>query len=120
MTSRKGRATILLADKGMQKNFRKVMKQVTAKEEQIITRINAYAEEVLADIDPQKTLISTQLEKLRPIMEQIAKEEKMELTDLFILYMDLASELSVSREDQFESEFLTDFNNPRDTTDFRF
>ena len=39
-----------------------------------LDRINAYAEEVLADIDPQKTQVSVQLERLKPIMQEIAEE----------------------------------------------
>ncbi len=93
---------------------------MTAKEEQIINRINEYAEEVLADIDPQKTQVSLQLEKLRPVMEQIAQEEQMELTDIFILYMDLASELSVKRQKDFDRDMVQDFNDPSDTYDFKF
>ena len=63
---------------------------------ELLERINAYAENVLGDIDPQKVQVSLQLEKLRPIMEQIAKEKEMSLEDMFILYMDLQSEASIA------------------------
>ena len=35
----------------------------------MLDRINTYAEQVLGDIDPQKTRISFQLEKLKPVMQ---------------------------------------------------
>ncbi|MBO5209145.1 MAG: hypothetical protein J6B68_07360 [Lachnospiraceae bacterium] len=82
---------------------------MTAEHAEILNRINDYAEKVLADIDPQKTQISYQLDALRPVMEEIAKEKGMALEDVFILYMDLASEASVKAEEQFQAD-LNDGN----------
>ena len=76
---------------------------MTPENRQILDRINAYAEEVLADIDPQKTRISFQLDKLRPVMQAIADEKGMSLEDVFILYMDLASEASVEAENNLQA-----------------
>lgn len=76
---------------------------MTPENRQILDRINAYAEEVLADIDPQKTRISFQLDKLRPVMQEIADEKGMSLEDVFILYMDLASEASVEAENNLQA-----------------
>lgn len=76
---------------------------MTDKEKKILKRINDYADEVLDGIDPQKVQISYQLEKLKPVMEEIAREENRSLEDIFILYMDLASEASVEREKKFQS-----------------
>ena len=76
---------------------------MTPENRQILDRINAYAEEALADIDPQKTRISFQLDALRPIMQEIADEKSMTLEDVFILYMDLASEASVEAESQLQA-----------------
>ena len=70
----------------------------------ILQRINAYAEEHLADIDPQKTPVSFQLETLKPIMQEIADEEGMSLQDMFILYMDLASEAGVIAEKKLQDD----------------
>ena len=39
----------------------------------ILKRINDYAEQVMGDIDPQKVPVSAQIEKLKPIMQEIAK-----------------------------------------------
>ena len=71
-------------------------------DKEFLKRINNYAEEVLADIDPQKVQISVQLEKLKPIMQELADELKLPLEEVFIKYMDLASIASVKRENDFQ------------------
>jgi hypothetical protein len=76
---------------------------MTAENKKMLDRINAYAEEVLADIDPQKTRISFQLEALKPVMQEIADETGQSVEDIFILYMDLASEASVEAENRLQS-----------------
>ncbi len=76
---------------------------MTQENKKILDRINAYAEKVLADIDPQKTRISFQLEALKPVMEEIAAEEGKSVEDIFILYMDLASEASVEAENELQA-----------------
>ena len=70
----------------------------------MLDRINAYAEQVLGDIDPQKTRISYQLEKLKPVMEEIAAEKQLHLEDIFIKYMDLASIVSAKENDLWKEE----------------
>lgn len=77
---------------------------MTDKERVFLDRINKYAEEVLGDIDPQKVQISVQLEKLKPIMEELAKEENLSVEDVFIRYMDLASTFAVQNEMTFQME----------------
>lgn len=83
---------------------------MTDENRQLLARINNYAETVLGDIDPQKVQISLQLEKLKPIMEEIAKEREVSLEEIFILYMDLQTEASVASEQKLRSE-LGDINN---------
>lgn len=75
---------------------------MTIEEQKILDRINAYAEKVLSDIDPQKTRISFQLEALKPIMQEIADETGKSVEDIFILYMDLASESAVEAEKKLQ------------------
>lgn len=82
---------------------------MTDEQKKILERINNYAEKVMADIDPQKVPVSTQLQNLRPIMEEIAGEMNMSLTDFFILYMDLQSEASYRSEQKLRDE-LQDLN----------
>lgn len=77
---------------------------MTSEDRKMLDRINTYADKVLSDIDPQKTQISFQLEKLRPILDQVAAEQGVPVEDIFIRYMDLASELSVEKERKFRSE----------------
>ena len=77
---------------------------MTAEHKEILDRINAYSEKVLADIDPQKTPVSYQLQALRPVMEEIAGETGKSVEDIFILYMDLASEAGVQAEAKFQAD----------------
>lgn len=73
----------------------------------MLARINAYAEQVLGDIDPQKTRISYQLDKLRPIMQEIADEKGISLEDVFIKYMDISS-VVLAKQDAMLKEDLDD------------
>lgn len=75
----------------------------------ILKRINDYAEQVMGDIDPQKVPVSAQIEKLKPIMQEIADEKKISLEDMFILYMDIQSEASCATQQKL-SEELQDLN----------
>ncbi|MDE7478173.1 MAG: hypothetical protein K2M91_09530, partial [Lachnospiraceae bacterium] len=68
---------------------------MTPEDKKLLERINEYADRVLKDFDPQKTRVSFQLEKLKPIMEEIAKETNSTVEEIFIKYMDLASEVTV-------------------------
>ena len=76
---------------------------MTDAEQKFLDRINDFADKVLDGIDPQKTKVSFQLEKLKPVMEEIAGEEGTTVEDVFIRYMDLASERSVTVEKKFQS-----------------
>lgn len=75
---------------------------MNAEERAFLDRINDYAEQALKDIGPQKTQISSQIEKLKPIMETLAKEMQLPIEDIFIKYMDLASEASIEMEDKLK------------------
>ena len=83
---------------------------MTQDDKKILERINAYANEVMPDIDPQKTQVSVQLEKLKPIMQTIADEQGIALEDMFIKYMDLASEMAIITEQKMKNslEMFTD------------
>lgn len=87
---------------------------MTEQHREILNRIHAYSDHVMGDIDPQKVQVSAQLEKLRPVMEEIAAELNMSLTDVFILYMDLQSE-ATCQSDQKLRESLQDLNNGEGT-----
>lgn len=87
---------------------------MTDDQKKMLERINKYAEEVLGDIDPQKTRVSVQLDALKPVMEEIAKEQGRDVTDVFIEYMDLASEASVASDNKMR-EALKDLNEGDDS-----
>ena len=72
----------------------------------ILDRINNYANKVMGNIDPQKVPVSEQLSKLRPIMEEIAAEKEMSLTDMFILYMDIQSEATVNSSNKLREDLI--------------
>ena len=72
-------------------------------DEKFLNRINEYADKVLDGIDPQKTQVSFQLEKLRPTMEELARENNASVEETFIRYMDLATERSVTMERKCQS-----------------
>lgn len=72
-------------------------------EKYIYDKITKYADEVMDGIDPQKVQISFQLEKLKPMMEELAKELNTSVEDIFIRYMDSASSVSVDNERKFQS-----------------
>ncbi|MCR5301697.1 MAG: hypothetical protein K6E49_04590 [Lachnospiraceae bacterium] len=81
---------------------------MTVEDMEFLKKINDFAEKELGDIDPQKTHVSEQLEKLRPIMQKLAMEYKMEVEDVFIRYMDLASEANVTADREFRDRFGED------------
>jgi len=81
----------------------KGLMKMAPEDKQILDRINDYADQVLKDFDPQKTQVSFQLEKIKPIMEEIAKEKGTSVEEIFIKYMDLASEVTAERETKFQN-----------------
>lgn len=86
---------------------------MTVENKRLLERINAYAENVLGEIDPQKVPVSAQLEKLKPVLTEIAQEKGITLEDMFILYMDLQTEGSLASQKKLE-ESLQDLNDGTD------
>lgn len=82
---------------------------MTDEQRELLNRVNSYAEKQLGDIDPQKVLVSMQLDKLKPILETIAKEKGITLEEMFIMYMDLQSEAACASEAKLK-ESLNDIN----------
>lgn len=76
---------------------------MTEQDKEFLDRITGYANEVCADIDPQKTQISVQLERLMPILKEIAEESGESTEDIFIRYMDLASEAAVEADKKLQA-----------------
>lgn len=78
---------------------------MTNEDRQFLNTINEYAEKVMPDIDPRKVRISEQLEKLRPILQELAMVHKLNVEDVFIKYMDLATEFSVENTTKMNDDF---------------
>ena len=71
---------------------------LTQEDRAFLDRITSYANKMMPDLDPQKTHVSVQLETLKPMFEQIAKEENVPIEDIFIKYMDLANEAFIASD----------------------
>ncbi len=85
---------------------------MTEEQRVFLKRINDYAEKVMPDIDPQKTPVSYQLDMLTPIMKEIGEEQDKSLSDIFIEYMDLASEAATEMENKLQ-ESLKDIEDKK-------
>ena len=72
-----------------------------------LDRITAYSEKVMKDIDPDPrvTPISEQIAYEKPVMEEIANETNTPIEDVFIRYMDLASDAAVAKQKKFDDEY---------------
>ncbi|MBO5113789.1 MAG: hypothetical protein J6C12_10680 [Lachnospiraceae bacterium] len=80
---------------------------------ELLNRVSAYSEKVLGDVSPEQVRISEQLDKLRPVMQELAEERKTSLEDIFIKYMDLASLVLAKKDEKFKED-MQDF----DVTEF--
>lgn len=78
---------------------------MTAEDREFLGKITAYAEEVIGEVDPQKVRISEQLEKLRPILQELAIIQQKPVEDIFIRYMDLATEAAIERNNKFNDDY---------------
>lgn len=84
------------------------------REKYIFEKVSAYADEVNKDIDPEKVQVSFQLEKLKPIMEELSKELNEPIEDIFITYMDEASDAGLETEKKFQATMgdMTKYGDP--------
>ena len=78
---------------------------MTKEDREFLNQIMDYADEVMGDVDPEKVRISEQLEKLRPILQKLAIVYKMPVEDVFIKYMDLATEAALEQNKKFEDDY---------------
>lgn len=75
----------------------------------LLNRVSAYSAKVIGEVDPQQMRISEQLEKLKPVMQEIAAERNSTLEDIFIKYMDLASLVLAKKDEKFKED-MQDFD----------
>lgn len=78
-------------------------------DKELLNRVSAYSAKVIGEVDPGQIRISEQLEKLKPVMQEIADEKKMALEDVFIKYMDLASLVLAKKDEKFKED-MKDFD----------
>lgn len=78
---------------------------MTKEDREFLGQIMAYANEVMGDIDPEKVRVSEQIEKLRPILQKLAMVYKMPVEEVFIKYMDLATEAALEENKKFEDDY---------------
>lgn len=71
---------------------------------EILDRINVYADEVLKDVDPERSRVSDRLAALRPVMEQLAQEYHKSLAEIFVIYMDTNTETSAAEEQNYQKK----------------
>ena len=78
---------------------------MTKEDREFLNQIMEYADEVMGDVDPEKVRVSEQLEKLRPILQKLAMVHQMPVEDVFIKYMDLATEAAIEKNNKFEEDY---------------
>ena len=78
---------------------------MTKEDKEFLGKIMDYAEEVMGDIDPEKVKISEQIDNLRPILQELAMIHKMPVEDVFVRYMDLATEAAIEKNNKFQEDY---------------
>lgn len=89
---------------------------MTSQDRDFLREITAYAEEVMGDTDPEKVKISEQLVQLQPILQKLAMIHQTTVEEIWIKYMDLATEAAVEKNNRFNDDFkdiLEDIPKPR-------
>ena len=61
-----------------------------------------YAQEAMPGQDPQNIRVCVQLDQMRPVFQEIAAKEGVSIEDIFIRYMDLASEAMAADEEKLK------------------
>ena len=84
---------------------------MNAEDREMLNRIVDFGDEVMPDIDPEKVRISEQIDKLRPILQTIAMEKSMPVEDVFIKYMDLATENAIEYDKKVKDSMQDIFEN---------
>jgi len=86
---------------------------MTAEDRVFLNTIMEYAEQVMPDIDPQKVRVSEQIDKLRPVLQELAMKHKMPVEEVFIKYMDLATEHAIQYQAEMNEQFKDAFEDPK-------
>lgn len=86
---------------------------MTSEDRIFLNTIMEYAEKVMPDIDPQKVRVSEQIDKLRPVLQELAMKHKMPVEEVFIKYMDLATEHAIQYQADMNEQFKDAFEDPK-------
>ena len=86
---------------------------MTSEDRIFLNTIMEYAEKVMPDIDPQKVRVSEQIDKLRPVLQELAMKHKMPVEEVFIKYMDLATEHAIQYQADMNEQFKDAFEDQK-------
>ena len=74
----------------------------------MVDEIQEYADVVLKDINKEQVPVSIQIDMLKPKMQEMAEKYSIEMTDVFIMYMDAISEIQARKEEEFQQKIVED------------
>ena len=75
---------------------------LTAKDRLFLEQVTRYAQEEMPGQDPRNIRVSVQLDQMMPVFQEIAAKEGVSIEDIFIRYMDLASEAMAADEEKLK------------------
>ena len=75
---------------------------LTEKDRLFLEQVTRYAQEAMPGQDPRNILVCVQLDQMMPVFQEIAAKEGVSIEDIFIRYMDLASEAMAADEEKLK------------------
>lgn len=75
---------------------------LTEKDRLFLEQVTRYAQEAMPGQDPRNIRVCAQLDQMMPVFQEIAAKEGVSIEDIFIRYMDLASEAMAADEEKLK------------------
>ena len=75
---------------------------LTEKDRLFLKQVTRYAQEAMPGQDPRNIRVCVQLDQMMPVFQEIAAKEGVSIEDIFIRYMDLASEAMAADEEKLK------------------
>ena len=75
---------------------------LTEKDRLFLEQVTRYAQEAMPGQDPRNIRVCVQLDQMMPVFQEIAAKEGVSIEDIFIRYMDLASEAMAAAEEKLK------------------
>ncbi len=75
---------------------------LTEKDRLFLEQVTRYAQEAMPGQDPRNIRVCVQLDQMMPVFQEIAAKEGVSIEDIFIRYMDLASEAMAADEEKLK------------------